>query len=98
MSLTLYYHPLSSFCWKALIALYENATPFTPHLVDFGDLIARAKFYELWPIGKFPVLRDEARDRTSHLVGTLDHIDKETHEPAGASYAWPVFARPCKKI
>ena len=26
--LTLYAHPLSSFCWKALIALYENDTPF----------------------------------------------------------------------
>ena len=26
MSLTLHYHPLSSFCWKALIALYENDT------------------------------------------------------------------------
>ena len=23
MALKLYYHPLSSFCWKALIALYE---------------------------------------------------------------------------
>ena len=31
MSLTLYYHPLSSYCMKALIALYENDTPFTPH-------------------------------------------------------------------
>jgi glutathione S-transferase len=29
MSLTLYYHPLSSFCWKVLIALYENDTPFS---------------------------------------------------------------------
>ncbi len=27
MSLTLHYHPLASFCWKALIALYENETP-----------------------------------------------------------------------
>lgn len=27
MSLTLHYHPLSSFCWKALIALYENDIP-----------------------------------------------------------------------
>ena len=26
MSLKLYFHPLSSFCWKALIALYENGT------------------------------------------------------------------------
>ena len=24
MSLTLDYHPLASYCWKALIALYEN--------------------------------------------------------------------------
>ena len=30
MSLKLYFHPLSSFCWKVLIALYENDTPFTP--------------------------------------------------------------------
>ena len=64
MTLTLHYHPLSSFCWKALIALYENATPFTPHLVDLGEPTSRAAFLKLWPIGKFPVLRDDARDRT----------------------------------
>jgi glutathione S-transferase len=27
MSLTLHYHPLSSFCWKVLIALHENDIP-----------------------------------------------------------------------
>src|SRR5882757_9939361 len=64
MSLTLYYHPLSSFCWKTLIALYENDTPFTPHLVDLMDPAANAAFKAIWPIGKFPVLRDDARDRT----------------------------------
>jgi glutathione S-transferase len=63
MSLTLYFHPLSSFCQKALIALYENDTPFAPHLVDLGDEASRAAFLKIWPIGKFPVLRDEARDR-----------------------------------
>lgn len=26
----LYYHPLSSYCWKVLIAFYENGTPFFP--------------------------------------------------------------------
>ena len=31
MPLTLYFHPLSSFCQKALIALYENGSPFTAH-------------------------------------------------------------------
>ena len=37
MALQLYYHPLSSFCWKALIALYENDTPFRPVPVDLTD-------------------------------------------------------------
>ncbi len=64
MSLTLYYHPLSSFCQKALVALYENATPFTPRLVNLMDPAERAEFLKVWPIGKFPVLRDEARGVT----------------------------------
>ncbi|HXC56674.1 MAG TPA: glutathione S-transferase family protein [Rhizomicrobium sp.] len=63
MTLKLYYHPLSSFCWKALVALYENDTPFEPVLVDLGDAAERAKFLALWPVGKFPVLQDTARDR-----------------------------------
>jgi len=61
MPLTLYLHPLSSYCHKALIALYENGTPFTPYLVDLGDKEARAAFKQIWPVGKFPVLRDGDR-------------------------------------
>ncbi len=64
MALKLYYHPLASFCWKPLIALYENAVRFEPILVDLGDETSRAAFLAVWPIGKFPVLRDEAADRT----------------------------------
>src|ERR1700704_5592270 len=64
MSLTLYFHPLSSFCHKVLIALYENDTPFTPQLVNLQDEEERAAFRKMWPIGKFPLLRDEARDWT----------------------------------
>ncbi len=64
MTLTLLYHPLSSFCWKVLIALYENDTKFTPKLVDLGNEASRAEFLLLWPIGKFPVLRDKARNQT----------------------------------
>jgi glutathione S-transferase len=62
MTLKLHYHPLSSFCWKPLIALYENATPFEPVLVNLGDTAEREAFYKLWPIGKFPVIEDTARD------------------------------------
>ena len=64
MSLEFFFHPLASFCQKVLIALYENDTPFEPHLVDLGNEASTAAFKKLWPIAKMPVLRDEARDRT----------------------------------
>jgi glutathione S-transferase len=64
MSLTLHMHPLASYCWKVLIALYENDTPFEARLVDLGDPETAAAFKALWPTAKMPLLRDEARDRT----------------------------------
>jgi len=64
VSLTLYLHPLASYCWKVLIALYENGTPFRPQIVDLADPAARAALQALWPFARFPVLRDEVRDRT----------------------------------
>lgn len=76
MSLTLHFHPLSSFCHKALIALYENDTPFTPKLVNLQDEAERTAFRALWPVGKFPVLQDAARDRmvpeSSIIIEYLD--------------------------
>jgi glutathione S-transferase len=64
MALTLYFHPLSSFCQKALIALYENNTAFTPQKVDLMDEKESADFKRIWPVGKFPVLRDEKNGQT----------------------------------
>jgi glutathione S-transferase len=58
MSLVLYYHPLASFCWKVLIALYENETPFEGQIVDLSDAASRVELDRIWPVGKFPVLRD----------------------------------------
>lgn len=64
MPLTLHSHPLASFCRKALIALFENDTPFEQHMVDLMSEQGRADHLKLWPLGKMPVLRDEARQRT----------------------------------
>ncbi|MCP3138265.1 glutathione S-transferase family protein [Pyxidicoccus xibeiensis] len=78
MSLKLYLHPFASFCQKAIIAFYENGTPFEPHLVDFGNEASRAEFLQLWPVGKIPVLRDEARDRTlpeSSII--IEYLDQQ---------------------
>jgi glutathione S-transferase len=93
MTLRLYYHPLSSFCQKALIALYETGAPFTPQLVDLRDEKDRAAFLKLWPIGKFPVLKDEARDRrvpeSSIIIEYLaqHYPGKSTLVPADADAA-----------
>jgi glutathione S-transferase len=64
MSLTLYFHPLASYCHKVLVALYESATPFQGRIMDLGNASDRAELAALWPLGKFPVLRDEQRGRT----------------------------------
>ena len=64
MALALYFHPLALFCHKVLMALYENGTPFEGHIVDLVEDVSRARFLDLWPVGKIPVLRDENKDRT----------------------------------
>ncbi|MEQ1579064.1 MAG: glutathione S-transferase family protein [Steroidobacteraceae bacterium] len=61
MPLKLYAHPFSSYCQKALTALYENGTPFQfrelgPDHPDVG-----AELAALWPLMRFPVLVDGDR-------------------------------------
>lgn len=76
MTLTLYFHPFSSYCQKALLALYENETAFTPKIIDLSNAASAGELKAVWPIGKFPVLRDDARDETiaesSIIVEYLD--------------------------
>jgi glutathione S-transferase len=62
--LRLYYHPFAAFCQKALVALYENGTSFTGEIIDLGNPEQRAALEAVWPMTKFPVLRDEARGVT----------------------------------
>jgi glutathione S-transferase len=78
MSLTLYFHPLSSYCQKVLVALYENGTQFTPQFVDLGDPEQRAELLGLWPVGKFPVLRDGDRIVPESSI-IIEHLDR--HHP-----------------
>jgi glutathione S-transferase len=77
MSLTLYYHPLASYCHKVLVALYELGTPFERRIIDLADDAERDELQALWPVGKFPVIRDAARGRSvpesSIIIEYLDH-------------------------
>jgi glutathione S-transferase len=77
MSLTLHFHPLASYCHKVLIALYENDVPFTPNMVDLSSESERAALLKLWPIGKFPVLRDDARSQTvPESTVIIEYLDR----------------------
>ncbi|WP_137805196.1 glutathione S-transferase family protein [Pseudomonas sp. G(2018)] len=84
MPLTLYYHPLSSFCHKVLIALYEHGIEFEKRIIDLSSATDRAELEALWPIGKFPVIRDHDRQRnvpeSSVIIEYLDQLYAGLHQ------------------
>lgn len=81
MSLVLHAHPLASYCWKALIALYENETPFEFRLVDFGDPESAAAFAAIWPLKKMPVLEDRDRVLVESSI-IIEYLDRNHPGPA----------------
>jgi glutathione S-transferase len=58
MTLKFYGHPFSSYCMKALIALYENGIPFAWKMLSPEHPQNGAEFATMWPIRRFPMLID----------------------------------------
>ena len=83
MSLILHYHPLSSFCMKVMIALYERESSFEGRIVNLGDAESSARLLACWPLAKIPVLEDT--DRGLVLPETsiiIEHVDRVSPGPA----------------
>lgn len=59
MSLQLHGHPFSSYCWKALIALYANDTPFEFVMMASDRPLSEQFPGKRHPGGHIPVLVDE---------------------------------------
>jgi glutathione S-transferase len=74
MSLALFAHPFASYCQKSLIALYENATPFSYRMLDKADPSTFAEFESLWPVKRFPLLLDEGRPIAEATI-IIEHLD-----------------------
>ena len=74
MTLKFYAHPFSSYSQKALIALYENGTPFEWRLLSSENPEVLQEFAALWPLQRFPVLVDGSRTviEASIIVEYLD--------------------------
>ena len=96
MSFALYYHPLSSFCWKVLIALYEADLTFEPRQVNLGDAAERAAFEAVWPLAKFPVLRDHAANKTIPESSVIVEYLARTQLSAACLFL-PIPTRPCRR-
>ncbi|MES2946026.1 MAG: glutathione S-transferase family protein [Pseudomonadota bacterium] len=74
-ALTLYYHPLSSYCHKVLIAVDMLGIEIDRQLLNLGDAAERAAYLALWPTGKMPLLVDDGRPvpESSIIIEHLQH-------------------------
>jgi glutathione S-transferase len=81
MALTLHYHPLSSYCHKALIAIDELGIEVDKQLLNLGDPAERSAFLALWPTGKMPLLVDNGRVVPETSI-VIEHLQQD-HAPAG---------------
>lgn len=68
----LFAHPFSSYCQKVLIALYENGTPFEFRMLE--DARGMAELAALWPLKRFPVLKDDGRTILEASI-IIEHLD-----------------------
>jgi glutathione S-transferase len=82
MTLILHEHPLSSYCWKAKVALYETGLPFEAQLVAPYDEASRAAHYARWPLGKMPVLEDTDRGRIVPETSVIVEYLQVFHAPS----------------
>jgi glutathione S-transferase len=77
----LYFHPLSTYSQKVLIALYEKGIEFEPEIVHLMDADDRAKYREVYPLGKAPCLQlDDGHiiPESSIIIEYLDPLAEPT--------------------
>jgi glutathione S-transferase len=73
MTIEVFGHPFSSYTQKALIAFYENDTPFTFRTIAPDEPDNNARFAALWPIRKFPILVEDGRT-VLEATAIIEHL------------------------
>ncbi|HEY2517071.1 MAG TPA: glutathione S-transferase family protein [Polyangiaceae bacterium] len=79
----LYFHPLSTYSQKTLIALYEKDVRFTPEVVSTLDPVSRAAYKKIYPLAKLPLLVDADRSIPESSI-IIEYIDQRIAGPAAA--------------
>jgi len=77
--LALFAHPLSSYCQKVLIALYERDLPFEHRLLAPGEAENGAAFAAAWPMAKMPLLLDGEHPvaESSIIIEYCDRLESD---------------------
>lgn len=91
MPLALYGHPFSSYTQKALIALYENDTPFELRMLGPDTPQHAAEWLRRWPLGKFPLLVDGERNFVETSI-IIEHLQLAHPGPTRLLPADPIAA------
>src|SRR5262245_40342691 len=77
----LYYHPLSTYSQKTVMAFHEKEVSFTPEIINVFDPTAHAAYRAVNPLGKVPmlVLDDDWKIPESSII--IEYLD--THFSTG---------------
>ncbi len=72
----LFYHPLSRYSQKVLIALYEKQANFYPRITDLRDPLARKAFQQFYPPGKLPLLKTQEGQLIPESSIIIEYLDR----------------------
>ncbi|MCK7631000.1 glutathione S-transferase family protein [Shewanella sp. JNE10-2] len=72
----LFYHPLSRYSQKVLIALYEKQANFYPRITDLGDPLSRKAFHQFYPPAKLPLLKTQDGQLIPESSIIIEYLDR----------------------
>jgi glutathione S-transferase len=72
----LFYHPLSRYSQKVLIALYEKQANFYPRITDLRDPFARQTFQQFYPPAKLPLLKTQEGQLIPESSIIIEYLDR----------------------
>lgn len=73
----LFYHPLSRYSQKVLLALYEKQANFYPRVIELSDPLSRQDFCNFYPPGKVPLLKNKKGVLIPESSIIIEYIDNE---------------------
>lgn len=76
----LFYHPLSRYSQKVLLALYEKQANFYARIVHLDDPLSRQQFLTLSPLGKLPLLQTAEGTHIHEASIIIEYLDQQLNQ------------------